>query len=143
MKFGPSDRHKFKSRNFLKLSTKKNPKKSPIFLGIIGNFSAIFFILHGYSMHRSTCDFIVDLSIPNRYIANISTIFSIFFRYSSHLIIGAQNCFKVVRFSIYQLNIAKKNQNFSPWGWPPFTKYNHSIVVEEMCEYLEILLGKL
>ena len=92
MKFWPLDRQKFKSRKFLKFSKKKkkkNPKKSPIiskklpiFLGIIGNFSTIFFrsprllhaLLHSQFYHR----FIGSKPIYRRYFDDFPDIFPIF-----------------------------------------------------------------
>ena len=50
-----------------------------------------FSVIPGCSPRRSTRDFIADISIPDQYIADISTIFPIFSQYSSHSIICSKS----------------------------------------------------
>ena len=54
------------------------------------------------------------LSPIYRFQTDILLIFWWFSWYSSRSIIGAQNCFGVVRYPIYRQNIADKNRNFNP-----------------------------
>ena len=54
-------------------------------------FERFFSVIPGCSPRRSTRDFIADISIPDQYIADISTIFPIFSQYSSHSIICSKS----------------------------------------------------
>ena len=82
----------------------KKPPKNRLFFGDFFPFSPV-----------APC--VAPLAILSpiyRFQTDILLIFWRFSRYSSRSIIGAQNCFGVVRYPIYRQNIADKNRNFNP-----------------------------
>ena len=82
----------------------KKPPKNRLFFGDFFPFSPV-----------APC--VAPLAILSpiyRFQTDILLIFWWFSWYSSRSIIGAQNCFGVVRYPIYRQNIADKNRNFNP-----------------------------